>query len=575
MLPLGYSAESKTVFAQGQVLVECDSVEDVMAVVQEGHRNRTVGSHQLNKDSSRSHSVLQLSLERTAVDPDTGSAIRSRSKVMFVDLAGSERLKLSQSEGATAVESRFINKSLSTLGKVISALSDPRTRAARSLGGGRDLAQRPSPVDVFIPYRESMLTRLLQDSLGGTALTLMIACVSPAAAYLQESLMTLNYATRASRIENLPIIRVDSKDAIVLALKRDINHLRAENAAMREKLSLPAEGGVMEMLASMPVLVPADSVLVQQRQEAPVEDAGQQTEPLHPAHLAPRLPNRVGAAAEEGPGKGRALGRTRSRFAAGQGSGGGSGGGEGGGGSSGGGGGGAPSLLRVTPGGIAIVTEGGGEGGGGAPRGPGASRTAERLAERSSKQLVLDLQQGELAVLSEERDALRAKNAAAGARMAVLAGDLDAQRAQCRRLEAALSEANRAKLEAERSMQAVLVGASAAGWPLPFPLSPPLGSAAPGVVPLATTAAFDGGGAYGASYASAPAALDAQQAAAVAQLAALQRQQAELEAAQAAAQRGFLAPPGALLQARGSPKPFAAGAGARAAYGLSPQGGAR
>ncbi len=578
-------------FAQGQVLVECDSVEDVMAVLQEGHRNRTVGSHQLNKDSSRSHSVLQLSLERAAVDPETGATVRSRSKVMFVDLAGSERLKLSQSEGHTAVESRFINKSLSTLGKVISTLSDPRARGARALGGGRDVAQRPSPADVFIPYRESMLTRLLQDSLGGTALTLMIACVSPAAAYLQESLMTLNYATRASRIENLPIIRVDAKDALMLALKRDLHHLRAENSAMREKLSLPPDGGIMEMLASMPVLVPADSVLVHQRQEAPRADAALQTEPLHPANLAPRLPHRTGAPAEEGPGKGRALGRVRSRFAAGNTSGGGGGGGGAAAAGGGEGGGGAPTLLRVTPGGIAIVTEcdGGGGGGGGAPRGPGAARTGERLAERSSKQLVLDLQQGELAVLSEERDALRTKNAAAAARMAVLVGTLEEQRGAVKRLEAALAEANRGKLEAERNMQAVLVGASAAGWPLPFPLSPPLGPAAPGVVPLATAADP----------------LDAQAAAAAAQLAALQRQQAELEAQQLAAQqqhllvaqqqhhaqlmrgmdRSFLAPPGTLMplvaqpsmlqRAGGSPKPFPAGAGARAVYGLSPTGGAR
>ena len=160
---------------------------------------------------------------------------------MVVDLAGSERLKLSQSEGATAVESRYINKSLSTLGKVISALSDPRARAARPLGGGRDVAQRPSPADVFVPYRESMLTRLLQDSLGGTALTLMIACVSPAAAYLQESLMTLNYATRASRIENLPIIRVDSKDALMLAEEHVVRYKLMEKSREHQEQNLQRE----------------------------------------------------------------------------------------------------------------------------------------------------------------------------------------------------------------------------------------------------------------------------------------------------------------------------------------------
>ena len=601
VLRLGYAAESKTVFVQGQVLVECDGPADVMAVVQEGHRNRTVGSHELNKDSSRSHSILQLSLDRYVLDGETGATVVSRSKVMFVDLAGSERLKRSQSEGATAVESRYINKSLSTLGKVIAALSDPRARAQKTLGGGRDMTQRPSPADVFIPYRESMLTRLLQDSLGGTALTLMLACVSPAAAYLQESLMTLSYATRASRIENIPIVRVDSKDAVMMAMKREVHHLRAENRAMREKLSLPQEGAILEILASMPVLVPADAVLVQQRQEAPTEEAGQQTEPLHPSHLAPRLPVRMAVAAEDGVGKGRQLGRVRSRFASGNSTGGGggsSGGLEGGGASSsstgtstGSGSGGGGTTLRITPGGIAIVTEGGeglstmqpppGRGNGGAA----AQRLADRSADRSSKQLIMDLQQGELAVLSEERDTLRTKHAAALARMAVLTGTLEEQKGAIKRLEAGLEEAKRAKLEAERGMQQVLVGASAAGWPLPFPLAPPLGPAAPGVVPLA------GGGVYATAEGGA---LEQQQQQAMMQLAALQQQQQQLEQEAAAAQQRqhFLSSPGQQQQQQlfyqqqqrggggggfaGSPKlGFPVGAGARAAYGLSPSGGGR
>jgi hypothetical protein len=115
-------------FAQGMLVVQCDTVEEVMAVVSEGHRNRTVGSHALNLDSSRSHSLLTLLLERTIVDPGTGQSVQKRSKIMCVDLAGSERLKESKSEGLSALETRQINRSLFVLGKVIAALADKRNR---------------------------------------------------------------------------------------------------------------------------------------------------------------------------------------------------------------------------------------------------------------------------------------------------------------------------------------------------------------------------------------------------------------------------------------------------------------
>lgn len=494
-LPLGYHAETKTVFMQGQVLVDCVSVEDVMAVVSEGHRNRTVGSHALNADSSRSHSILQISLERATVDKETGETVRSRSKIMFVDLAGSERLKASQSTGATAVESRFINKSLSTLARVIHALSDPKAAKSHKGGGGAAGPRAKfGPGDIIIPYRESMLTRLLQDSLGGSALTVMIACVSPAPAFLQETLMTLNYAARASRIENAPIIHVDSKDAILMSLKRDLKHFTLENRAMRVKLSLPPEGPILELLSSLPVLVPVDTVLVKQKEVAPVVDALVQTEPLHPSHLAPRPTARRPAAAEDVGGKGSLMGRHRGRL---------------GGGttsttmatrmvggedySSGGGGGGTSSpSLKMTKGGILIVTEGSGGGGGeggegdpfGNPKNLPTLRLAERLAERSSRQVVLDMQQGEIAMLMEEKDTLKQKVSQQTARMTVLTNSLEEAKGVIRRLEATLGEARRGKVEAENNVSRVLTGASAAGWPLPIPLDPPLGSAASGVVPF-------------------------------------------------------------------------------------------
>jgi len=118
----------------------------------------------MNKDSSRSHSLLTLYVESEVVDEEDGRAVQRFGKVVFVDLAGSERLKESHSEGQTKVETGSINKSLFTLGKVISALSDgPRGRA-----------------EAHVPYRDSKLTKLLMDSLGGSSMALMVACVSPA-----------------------------------------------------------------------------------------------------------------------------------------------------------------------------------------------------------------------------------------------------------------------------------------------------------------------------------------------------------------------------------------------------------
>lgn len=129
-------------------------------------------------------------------------------KISFVDLAGSERLKESQSEGIMAKETGQINKSLFTLGKVISMLSSKKD---------------PSKINhKYIPFRDSKLTMLLQDSLGGTSKALMIACVSPSEAYVDETISTLNYATRTMNIKNKPILQMDAKEQIIFNLKREI-----------------------------------------------------------------------------------------------------------------------------------------------------------------------------------------------------------------------------------------------------------------------------------------------------------------------------------------------------------------
>ena len=218
-------------FVQDLFVVECENTSDVMAVVKEGHRNRRVGSHELNMDSSRSHSLLTLHLESESIDSDDGHTMVKFGKMVFVDLAGSERLKQTQSDGVTLKETGNINQSLFTLGKVISALGSVKHK-------------NKSKDSKFVPYRDSKLTKLLMDSLGGSCLTLMVACCSPSEAYLEETLSTLNYATRARNIQNRPMIQMDQKEQLIFNLRQEVKLLRLENDFLRQQLSIH-NGGVV------------------------------------------------------------------------------------------------------------------------------------------------------------------------------------------------------------------------------------------------------------------------------------------------------------------------------------------
>ena len=128
-------------------MLQCDTVEDMLLIVNEGMKNRKIGSHELNKDSSRSHSLLIVYIIKETIGHD-GQSIKGYGKMSFVDLAGSERLKETKTSGKMMKEAQQINKSLFTLGKVISLLADKKAKGAH------------------IPYRDSKLTMLLMDSLG-------------------------------------------------------------------------------------------------------------------------------------------------------------------------------------------------------------------------------------------------------------------------------------------------------------------------------------------------------------------------------------------------------------------------
>ena len=179
-------------FVGGLLVIECKKPEDIVEIILQGTKNRKKGSHDLNKDSSRSHSILTVYL---ISEVQSGSeTYKKYGKISFVDLAGSERLKETHSKGGMLKETGNINKSLFVLGKVISALTDKKN------------------TNQHIPYRDSKLTMLLMDSIGGTAKTLMIACVSPSSQYSDETMSTLNYASRTMNIKNKPLVQMDARE---------------------------------------------------------------------------------------------------------------------------------------------------------------------------------------------------------------------------------------------------------------------------------------------------------------------------------------------------------------------------
>ncbi|KAL8177149.1 UNVERIFIED_CONTAM: Chromosome-associated kinesin kif4b, partial [Gekko kuhli] len=184
--------------------------------LEQGNNSRTVAATAMNTQSSRSHAIFTISVEQRSKE---NTNVSLHSKLHLVDLAGSERQKKTKAEGDRLREGININKGLLCLGNVISALGEEAKRGN------------------FVPYRDSKLTRLLQDSLGGNSHTLMIACVSPADSNLEETLNTLRYADRARKIKNKPIVNVDPQAAEINQLRLQVQQLQV--------LLLQAHGGTL------------------------------------------------------------------------------------------------------------------------------------------------------------------------------------------------------------------------------------------------------------------------------------------------------------------------------------------
>lgn len=201
--------------------VDVASAEECTRLLNTGTQQRQTSATLMNEGSSRSHAIFTITIEQKIVkeveegaegaegekakgEGDEKASVTEEisSKFHFVDLAGSERIKKTGATGQLLKEGISINKGLLCLGQVISALTEDKKDKS------------------FIPYRDSKLTRILQDSLGGNSRTTMIACVSPAESNYDESLSTIRYASRARNIKNKPVVNRDPNSMLIESLRQ-------------------------------------------------------------------------------------------------------------------------------------------------------------------------------------------------------------------------------------------------------------------------------------------------------------------------------------------------------------------
>ncbi|XP_025288533.1 kinesin-like protein KIF12 isoform X1 [Canis lupus dingo] len=199
-------------------VVEFGSLGALMELLQMGLSRRRSSAHTLNQASSRSHALLTLYISRQTMPPADPGEPPVGGKLCFVDLAGSEKVAATGSRGELMLEANSINRSLLALGHCISLLLDPQRRQSH------------------IPFRDSKLTKLLADSLGGRGLTLMVACVSPSAQCLPETLSTLRYASRAQRVTTRPQAPKSPVAKQPPRLEIEMLQLQEENRCLRAQL---------------------------------------------------------------------------------------------------------------------------------------------------------------------------------------------------------------------------------------------------------------------------------------------------------------------------------------------------
>ncbi|KAM3835485.1 kinesin-like protein KIF1A isoform 18-T18 [Vipera latastei] len=193
------------------------SYNDIQDLMDSGNKARTVAATNMNETSSRSHAVFNIIFTQKRHDAETDITTEKVSKISLVDLAGSERADSTGAKGTRLKEGANINKSLTTLGKVISALAE--------MDSGPNKNKKKKKTD-FVPYRDSVLTWLLRENLGGNSRTAMVAALSPADINYDETLSTLRYADRAKQIRCNAVINEDPNNKLIRELKDEVARLR-------------------------------------------------------------------------------------------------------------------------------------------------------------------------------------------------------------------------------------------------------------------------------------------------------------------------------------------------------------
>uniref|UniRef100_A0A6Q2XVV8 plus-end-directed kinesin ATPase n=1 Tax=Esox lucius TaxID=8010 RepID=A0A6Q2XVV8_ESOLU len=194
------------------------SYNDIQDLMDSGNKARTVAATNMNETSSRSHAVFNIIFTQKRHDSETDNTSEKVSKISLVDLAGSERADSTGAKGTRLKEGANINKSLTTLGKVISALAE--------VDSSQNKNKKKKKVESHIPYRDSVLTWLLRENLGGNSRTAMVAALSPADINYDETLSTLRYADRAKQIRCNAVINEDPNNRLVRELKEEVGRLR-------------------------------------------------------------------------------------------------------------------------------------------------------------------------------------------------------------------------------------------------------------------------------------------------------------------------------------------------------------
>ncbi|XP_065132246.1 kinesin-like protein KIF1A isoform X11 [Paramisgurnus dabryanus] len=195
------------------------SYTDIQDLMDSGNKARTVAATNMNETSSRSHAVFNIIFTQKRHDSESENTSEKVSKISLVDLAGSERADSTGAKGTRLKEGANINKSLTTLGKVISALAEMDSAPNKN-------NKKKKKVESFIPYRDSVLTWLLRENLGGNSRTAMVAALSPADINYDETLSTLRYADRAKQIRCNAVINEDPNNRLVRELKEEVARLK-------------------------------------------------------------------------------------------------------------------------------------------------------------------------------------------------------------------------------------------------------------------------------------------------------------------------------------------------------------